>query len=127
MSIHKLHDPYTGCNRCGAEIGPGSRTTTVEVKDEIWLAGATVDTLSAKVVLVFCETCRPLYDFRRIAVGRKLTEDDLVVHEAAESAEIEAARPGAAAALFVPSDQLTPAQIRGWLLEREADEIFGER
>jgi hypothetical protein len=97
------------------------------VKDEIWLAGAAVEPLSAKAVLVFCATCSPLFDFRRIAVGRKLSEDDLIVQEAAENAEIEAGRSRAAAALCVPPDQLTEAQIKGWLLEQEAAAVFGEQ
>ena len=126
MSVHKLRDTYTHCNRCNAEVGPGSRTTTVEIKEEIWLPSASVDTLSARVALVFCATCSLLFDFRRIAVGRKLTEDDLITQEGAEAAEIEAGRQGAAAALLVHQDQLSDAQIRGWLLEREAAEIFGE-
>jgi hypothetical protein len=126
MNIHELHKPYTHCTRCGCEVGPGSRTTTVEVKDEIWKAGATVSTVFEKVALVFCAKCSPLFDFKRVALGRRLTEDDLVVQEAAESAEIEAARPAVAAKLLVPPDELTAAQIKGWLLEQEASEIFGE-
>ena len=126
MSVHELHQPYTHCSRCGCEVGPGSRTTTVEMKDEIWKAGMTVSTLSAKVALVFCAKCSPLFNFKRVAVGRRLTEDDLVVQEAAESAQIESARPAVASALLVPPDELTAAQIKGWLLEREAAEVFGE-
>jgi hypothetical protein len=124
VTVHKLHDSYTRCSRCDAEVGPGSRTKTVEVKDEIWMVDGAVDTMSAKAVLVFCVTCSPLFDFKRLAVGRKLTEEDLVVQEAAESAEIEAGRSGAAAALCVSPDHLTGAQIKGWLLEQEADAIF---
>jgi len=125
VSVHELHQAYTHCTRCGCEVGPGSRTTTVEVKDEIWKTGATVSTVSAKVALVFCAKCSPLFDFKRVAVGRKLTEDDLIVKEAAEGAEVEAARPAAAAALLVSPNELTAAQIKGWLLEQEAAEIFG--
>jgi len=58
-------------------------------------------------------------------VARRLTEEDLVVQEIGEESEIEGARIGAAAALLVPPDQLTPAQIKGWLLEQESAEIFG--
>ena len=126
MSVHELHQPYTHCTRCGCEVGPGSRTTTVEVKDEIWKAGATVSTVFAKVALVFCANCSPLFDFKRVAVGCRLTEDDLVVQEAAESAAVEAARPAVASELLVPPDELTAAQIKGWLLEQEAADIFGE-
>lgn len=126
MSVHELHQPYTQCTRCGCEVGPGSRTTTVEVKDEIWKAGATVSTVFAKVALVFCAKCSLLFDFKRVAVGRRLTEDDLLVQEAAEDAIIEEARPRAASALLVPPDDLTAAQIKGWILEQEANEIFGE-
>lgn len=113
MSVHELHQPYTHCTRCRCEVGPGSRTTTVEVKDEIRKAGATVSTVFAKVALVFCVKCSPLFDFKRVGVGRRLTEDDLVVQEAAESAEIEATRPAVASELLVPPDELTAAQIKG--------------
>lgn len=126
MSVHELHKPYTYCTRCGCDVGPGSRTTTVEVKEKIWNAGATVSTVAAKVALVFCAKCSTFFDFKRLAVGRKLTEDDLLVRDAAEDAIIEEARPRAASALLVPPDDLTAAQIKGWILEQEADEIFGE-
>lgn len=123
--IHKLHEDYTHCSRCGNNIGPGSRTTTVEVKDEIWKVDASIDVIHARAIFVFCGKCSPLYDFKKIAVGRKLSEGDLIVQQHAEHAEIKAARTNAARALFMPPDQLTDDQIRGWILEQEAAEIFG--
>lgn len=109
MSLHNLHDSYGGCSRCGAEIQPGPRTKTIEVKVEIWQAGDIVLLLSARAVFDLCVPCSRNINFKRIAMGRTLTELDLLIQDEAENAELEGNRPRVVAALGVPPNHLTGA------------------
>ncbi|WP_319049422.1 hypothetical protein [Pseudomonas aeruginosa] len=73
----------------------------------------------AKVALLFCQQCAHLYDFKKIGVGRRNTEEDELWIKMAEDAEIEANRVAAAAAMQVPPESLSAEQVRGWILEQQ--------
>lgn len=116
------------CSRCNAWITEGDSTVSITVSDEIWHGGelVSVEVTKARSVLIFCRSCSPLYDFRRVAVGRRYDEETLILNELAEEAEIEANRGQAALALYVSPESLTAAQIKGWILEQQWQEIHAD-
>lgn len=124
-NVSTLYATVTACSRCMSQIAPGSRTMTVTVSDEVWKA-ASIEVVKATAVLVFCATCSPLFDFSRLAVGRRKSEEDLIVECAAEDAEIESARSATSSALGISAQELTKEQIRGWLLEQQYLELASE-
>ncbi|KPC31083.1 Uncharacterized protein ABJ99_4899 [Pseudomonas syringae pv. cilantro] len=87
---------------------------------------AEVEVENAKVALLFCSHCAYRYDFTRIAVGRSRTEEDEVIIELAEEAEIEASREAAAKEMLVSPDRLSAEQVRGWILEQQYKELEAE-
>lgn len=128
-NIIELRPSLTTCDRCGGGIVDGAEAMTVAVQREQWHGGAacaTVEVIQAHSALVFCMPCAELFNFKRIAVGRKKTELDLEREKRAEESLIESAREDTAKALFLNPADVTIQQIKGWLLEKEYEWILAE-
>ena len=120
----------TNCSRCNTWITDGQQTVTITVAQETWsgLRGEVpeVEVVHAKIALLFCRRCAHLYDFTKIAVGRRNTEADKILVQLAEEAEIEANRVAAALELKVPPERLSAEQIKGWIFEQQYNELEAE-
>jgi hypothetical protein len=127
-TITPIRQVIAHCTRCNAWITEGQTTVTVTVAHETWQGGEvpSVEVRNARAVLIFCRTCTPLYDFNKVGVGRSRTEEDEVILRQADEAEIEANRGLAAKSLNEHPDNLSPAQIKGWLLEQEWEQLEAE-
>ena len=129
-TVTPIKHVITNCSRCNAWITDGQSTVTITVATETWrgLRGeiAEVEVENAKVALLFCRRCANKYDFSRIAVGRSRTEEDELLIELAEEAEIEASREAASKDLQVSPGRLSAEQIRGWILEQHYKELEAE-
>lgn len=129
-TITPIKHVIANCSRCDAWITDGQSTVTITVANETWhgLRGEIpeIEVENAKVALLFCHRCSNLYDFTRIAVGRSRTEEDEIVMELAEEAEIEASREAAAEEMQVSPDRLSTEQVRGWILEQQYKELEAE-
>lgn len=129
-TVTPIKHVITNCSRCNAWITDGQSTVTITVATETWrgLRGeiAEVEVENAKVALLFCRSCANKYDFSRIAVGRSRTEEDELLIELAEEAEIEASREAASKDLQVSPGRLSAEQIRGWILEQQYKELEAE-
>lgn len=116
-TIVPIKRAITNCSRCNTWITDGQSTVTITVAKETWygLHGemAEVEVADAKAALLFCRQCANLYDFSRIAVGRRTSEEDRILIELADEAEIEASREAAAKDMQVSPDRLSAEQIRG--------------
>lgn len=125
--IIELHPSATHCSRCGTSIKDRSTTTTITVSKEVWRLDNgmwRIETLSGRANLVFCDSCSAFYDFEKVAVGRRITEEHLVVMQQAEEALTEHYRAEAAQALGVAPEDLTAGQIEGWRGEQEYEAIM---
>ena len=128
--ITPIRHAIANCSRCDAWVTEGQSTVTVTVSHETWhgVFGETPEVIvdHARAAHIFCSRCAPLFDFKKIAVGRRNTEEDELVIVWAEKAEIEAHRSAAAQDMFVSADTLTDEQIRGWILEQQWKELDAE-
>ncbi|MGG5276363.1 hypothetical protein [Pseudomonas syringae pv. coryli] len=126
-TITPIKHVITNCTRCDVGITAGQSTVTITVAKETWHGARgempEVEVVNAKVALLFCRHCATLYDFSKIAVGRSRTEEDEVIIELAQEAQIEASRDAAAADMQVSPARLSAEQIRGWILEQEYKEL----
>lgn len=97
-TITPIRPVIANCARCGAWITDGQSTVTITVAHETWHGGEVpeVTVEQAKVALLFCLRCARLYDFKKIAVGRRITEEDEIVIQQAEEAEVEENRTAVA-------------------------------
>jgi hypothetical protein len=129
-TIVPIKRAITNCSRCNTWITDGQSTVTITVAKETWygLHGEIpeIEVADAKAALLFCRRCSSLYDFNRIAVGRSTSEEDKILIELADEAEIEASREAAAKDMQVSPDRLSAEQIRGWILEQQYKELEAE-
>ena len=129
-TVTPIRHVITNCSRCDAWVTEGQSTVTVTVAHETWYGvyGETPEVAvdRARAALIFCSRCAPLYDFKKIAVGRRNTEEDELIIAWAEKAEIEAHRSAAAHDMRVSPTTLDDEQIRGWILEQQWKELEAE-
>lgn len=123
-NVVSIYADITYCNRCNAPIRNGDRSFTISVSEEVWhqkTANSTpsIEVVSSLAALVFCQSCAFLYNFKKIGVGRKFSEEYLVVEQDYEDAKIESGREGASKGLGVTPESLSNEQIQGWLLEQD--------
>lgn len=129
-TVTPIRHVITNCSRCDAWITEGQSTITITVARETWFGASNeiphVEVDQAEVALLFCNRCAPLYDFKRVAVGRRNTEEDELIMQWADEAEIEAHRAAAAQDMHASPEQLSNEQIRGWILEQQWKELEAE-
>lgn len=127
-TITPIRQVIANCSRCDAWVTDEQSTVTITVAHETWHGGNLPEVVvdKAHVALIFCRRCAPLYDFKRIAVGRRNTEEDEIIIKQANDAEIEANRAAAGQDLRVAPGTLTAEQIRGWILEQEWNALEAE-
>lgn len=129
-TVTPIRHVIVNCSRCDGWVTDGQSTVTVTVAYETWhgVSGEIPEVIvdRAQAALIFCSRCAQLYDFKRIAVGRRNTEEDEIVLAWAEKAEIEAHRSAAAHDMCVSAETLADEQVRGWILEQQWKELEAE-